>query len=142
MDRDLWGSNHDLGYSVCLTTDWGYIITGSTASYGAGNYDLWLIKTDSNGVAVEETVISTPNNFSYCINQMSNNNISLQFSLPQSDIVELNIYDAVGRFISTPISGNYSAGVHSVNIKVENRGVYFFNLIIDRISENGKFIVF
>ena len=42
------GSGEDIGYFVHETRD-GYIITGSTKSYGIGEERLWLLKTDGNG---------------------------------------------------------------------------------------------
>lgn len=43
------GSDWDSGESVEQTADGSFVQLGYTKSFGAGNYDFWLIKTDADG---------------------------------------------------------------------------------------------
>lgn len=47
--KAVTGSAIDVGISVQQTSDSGYIVVGHTTTYGAGNYDLFLVKFDSTG---------------------------------------------------------------------------------------------
>ncbi|MCB2229974.1 T9SS type A sorting domain-containing protein [bacterium] len=44
------GSRADLGQTIEIAPDGGFLIAGATASYGAGFYDCYLVRTDPDGV--------------------------------------------------------------------------------------------
>ena len=44
--------HNDNGYGIAITSDNGFILTGSTNNYGTGTFeysDAWIIKTSING---------------------------------------------------------------------------------------------
>ena len=43
------GSNDDEVYSVRQTPDGGYIVAGTTASFGVGTYNVWVVKLGTGG---------------------------------------------------------------------------------------------
>jgi hypothetical protein len=49
FEKSFGGSNNDSAACVRKTMDGGYIICGSTKSFGAGNYDVYIVKINADG---------------------------------------------------------------------------------------------
>jgi hypothetical protein len=47
--RTYGGSNNDEAESIQQTSDGGYIVAGMTDSFGAGEYDIWVLKLSPDG---------------------------------------------------------------------------------------------
>ncbi|KAB2807350.1 serine hydrolase domain-containing protein [Phaeocystidibacter luteus] len=68
--NEIWskqygGTSYDKAHSVFALED-GYLIVGSTSSYGVGNYDFFVIRTDKNGKLVwQNTYGREMNDYAY-----------------------------------------------------------------------------
>lgn len=60
--KTLGGPKDDYAYSMVKTYDGGYMLAGSTQSYGAGGSDFWILKTDQYGNMKGQTAIGGPGN--------------------------------------------------------------------------------
>lgn len=64
--RTFGGPNQDGAHSVHQVFDGGYILGGWTYSFGAGGYDFWFLRTDTDGNMVWQTAWGgTANDFCY-----------------------------------------------------------------------------
>ena len=71
-EKTYGGTGTDWGYSVRQTFDGGYVIAGRTYSFGAGNWDFYLIKTDVNGDTLwTKTYGGTNIDIAYSVKQTS-----------------------------------------------------------------------
>jgi hypothetical protein len=66
------GTSRDESNWVEQTSDGGYILCGSTASYGIGTSDVYLIKTDANGnLTWQQTYGGVRDEYGYCVQPTS-----------------------------------------------------------------------
>jgi len=59
-NQEFGGPEDDEGYSVRITANGGYIISGSTQSYGAGSKDMWVICTNNTGTRLWDRTYGGP----------------------------------------------------------------------------------
>ncbi|MDO9184898.1 MAG: T9SS type A sorting domain-containing protein [Bacteroidia bacterium] len=72
------GTGDDRANSIQQTIDGGFIISGVTNSFGAGNYDFYLIKTDLSGnLSWEKTFGGVGDDWAYSIEQTKDNGFIL-----------------------------------------------------------------
>ena len=60
-NKEFGGIGKDIGKSVQQTPDGGYVIVGETTSFNIGDKDLYLIKTDPNGILESEMAFGGDN---------------------------------------------------------------------------------
>ena len=70
LGNEIWyqtfgGSDIENAYSMQILPGEGYILAGSTRSFGAGEFDVWLIKTDEQGNEIWSHVYGT-DSVDYC----------------------------------------------------------------------------
>ncbi len=139
--KTIGGSSTDQGWGVTQTTDNGYIITGYTASYGAGLNDGWIIKLGYHG-GIEN---SSPSLVSSRIKVLGNpvrTRPAFDIYLPTAMDLTLKIYDAAGRLAAVPYAGHMAAGNHVLRGPYGlNAGVYFYRLETSAGSLIGKVVI-
>jgi hypothetical protein len=59
-EQTFGGDGWEDGYSVAATDDGGYVMLGSTKSFGAGGADMYLIKVDAGGNKLWEKTFGGP----------------------------------------------------------------------------------
>jgi hypothetical protein len=143
------------GISICRhveqTTDGGYILVGSTNSYGAGGYDVYLVKTNFSGDTLwTRTFGGSADDDGYCVKQTTDGGYILcgntqSFGLQGAYVIKTNsagdtlwtrVYGytfSIGYSVSLTSDGGYVVGGTTIRFN----GTRDMNLI--KLDASGNF---
>jgi hypothetical protein len=129
--RTFGGSHWDFCFSVQQILDWGYVLAGWTRSFGAGESDIWLVKTGPE-LAAEPFGVPVPAEYTLHQNWPNpfNPMTEIVYDLPKAGSISLRVFDILGREVTTLADGHASAGSHRVMFDGSGlaSGIYFYSL--------------
>ena len=97
FEKTYGGPNKDWGGSVQQTSDGGYIIAGGTVSYGAGGYDVYLLKIDNTGATQwTKTYGGTNDDEGYSVQQTSDDGYIIVGYTEIYDVCWSRSYNGIG----------------------------------------------
>jgi hypothetical protein len=145
--KTFGGYHQDQAYDVKQTSDGGYVLTGYSYSYHVGLADIYLVKTDANGIVtrtshnvhqlIQDYILyqNYPNPF----NSLTN----ISFSLTKTSQVKIAVFDITGHIVAEISQGRKQAGFHTVNWDASNysSGIYFIKIQTYEFSDIKKCIL-
>jgi len=95
---------------------------------------------------IRDKSVGTPHNIKLNQNYPNpfNPSTTIKFNLPQTEYVELSVYSALGKEVTTLVSGKLSQGNHSYQFDASNlaSGVYLYRLSTDQgYTQTKKFVL-
>ncbi len=108
-------------------------------------YEFNGILTGGTTTGLEESEYETPESFALNQNYPNPFNpvTTISFNLPENGKVNLEVYDVIGRKVSTLVNSEMSAGKHSLKFNASNlaSGIYFYQIRFNNSTTTRKMIL-
>ena len=145
--RTFGGSDWDEGRSIQQTRDNAYVITGSTVSYSVGEWDVYLIKTDSLGDTLwTKTFGGSKYDIGMSVQQVSDGGFIIAGLTHSYGVGEGDIYliktDSQGNSLWSRTLGNRGGeGVYSIRKTADNGFVMTGFIRDEATAESDVYLV-
>lgn len=134
--KTFGGNSYEVGYGIFETSDLGFIVTGYTQSYGAGNSDMYLIKTNSEGIltSIDDPILEInpievyPNPF--------NHKITIE---TRPDYKAIEVYDLNGNNHFSKLL-NQENKTEIIDLRRLKKGIYILKIRTDGQDITKKII--
>ena len=141
------GTSEDKGNSVIQTSDDGYAIAGHTYSYGSGQSDAYLIRTEPD-VGLEEKKIPKRNNIAIRAKpNLFTESTHIYYSLKKKQILIIEIFNTAGRLIRQLENNEKEEGTYLIiwdgtnnNGIQQPAGIYFVSLSAGEYRQIAKIL--
>jgi len=136
---------NDYGQTIHQTTDGGYIIGGSTGSFGAVGSDAYLIKTDSaGGVLWSKTFGGVGNDYTYSVQQLSSGGYILcgqttSFGAGMNDLYLIRT-DSVGNLVWSKTYGGTNND-YGYTVEQLSSGGFIIGGLTTSFTGGGAYII-
>ncbi|MEI6851843.1 MAG: T9SS type A sorting domain-containing protein [Bacteroidota bacterium] len=137
--KTFGGSGDEWGGCVIQTLDNGFIVVGNTNSYGNA-YDVYLVKTNSQGISGLERIINENIECKIFPNP-SDGNLNIEFNNADNTNYNITIYDISGKLTFERKSSSYESIKQSLDLTGLRSGIYLLKLNFDNKCVTKKIII-
>jgi len=121
-EKTYGGKSDEYGYSIQQTADNGYIVIGTTRSYGYGSEDVWLVKLNITGdIEWSKTFGGRYEDYGYSVQQADDGGyifVGSSWSPGYGSLISTNLL--YGNYASSINEFNYTASIpNKTNIKIQ-----------------------
>ncbi len=142
--RIYGGTAYDWFESVQQLTDFGYIIVGTTQSFGTDSSSVWLLKMEPDTLGIEEHRITCSNRFFLkTYPNPCRKELQIGYMLTENVRVSISMYDITGKIVRCFYSNTQTPGRHERILDLADlpQGVYFVRLNTEEHGEITKLVV-
>lgn len=128
-------------YSVKVSDSCGFIISNPARL----SIEITDVQSPARTLSTPILYQSYPNPYSKSFSKQfaAANHITIAFGIPSQSIIQINIYDALGREVTTLVNQEYSSGLHTIIFDASNYppGIYSYQLRSGVFSISKRMII-